>query len=356
MNELTSILAEQIRSGGPLPFESFMEQALYHPNLGYYTASDPGGPGRDFFTSPLVSGAFGRTLARFLAAALPAGGLIRPGLVELGAGDGRLARDVLAALEPRLAIGEVHLVERNPERLAPLARERARRLLIHRDISEIPPVLIAGAVYANELVDALPVARLRRRRERIEKSHLTLRRQRLAETWLPEEDPAMVRYAREYLPAEPDTYRFEYPGQVPALLARVRALLRTGLFIMVDYGDLAGRLLTAERSGGTLRAFHRHRVRADLLADPGGQDLTADVNFSFLMDQARAAGFVVRTYQTQAQFLVDNGFLEEFRTDSSVDSLRTNLVLKQLLLPGGMGEVFKVLVLEVPGPGFSVES
>ena len=205
-------------------------------------------------------------------------------------------------------------------------------------------------MYANELLDALPVARFERSRDgSFRKSRVDFRAGRFVETWQPESDDAAGEYARRYLPAKPGRYVFEHPFHIPPLLAQISGKLCPGIVVFIDYGDRAARLLTADRSGGTLRAFRRHRVSGAILDRPGAQDLTADVNFDFVMDCAQDAGFEVAAYRTQGQFLAENGFLEEFRTGTDPASVSHNQALKHLLLPGGMGEVFKVLVLRKAG-------
>jgi SAM-dependent MidA family methyltransferase len=345
MTPLAEILAARIAAEGPLPFESFMECALYDPGHGYYTAGSPFGPAGDFYTGPSVSGALGRALGRHLADQLAGLGVSPADLVELGAGDGRLAATVAPVLAAAVGLRSLHLIDRNPGRLPRALGEPLPPVLRISSLDQLPTDL-DGAVYANELLDALPVARYERLRDgSLRKSWVDFRSGRFVETWRSDSGEAAREYGRRYLAAAKTGYVFEHPFQVPPLLARIGARLRRGLVVFIDYGDRAGRLLTAERSGGTLRAFRRHRVSGAILDQPGAQDLTADVNFDFVMDCARDAGLELAAYRTQGQFLAENGLLEEFRTGTDPASVNHNQALKHLLLPGGMGEVFKVLVL-----------
>ena len=354
MTPLADILAARIAAEGPLPFESFMEIALYDPAHGYYTAGSPFGPAGDFYTGPAVSGALGRALGRHLAAQLAGLGISPADLVELGAGDGSLAAAVAPVVAAGVGLRSLRLVDRNIGRLP---RKMAGSLPAVRRSSSpdrLPPGL-AGAVYANELLDALPVARYERSRDgSLRKSWVDFRSGRFIETWRADSGEAAREYARRYLPAAPAVYVFEHPLHIPPLLTRIGRRLRRGLVVFIDYGDRAPGLLTAERAGGTLRAFRRHRVSGALLDQPGAQDLTADVNFDFVMDCAREAGLAAAAYCTQGRFLAENGLLEEFRVGTDPASLNHNQALKHLLLPGGMGEVFKILVLgKAAGPARS---
>ncbi len=338
-------MAARIAAEGPLPFESFMDSALYDPGHGYYTAGNPFGPAGDFYTGPSVSGALGRALGRYLAGQLAALGISPADLVELGAGDGSLSAAVAPVLAAEVGLRRLHLVDRNSDRLPGTLGESLPSVLRTSSLDQLPQDL-TGAVYANELLDALPIARYERSRKgALRKCWVDFQAGRFVETWRADSDPAARNYARRYLPATPVRYAFEHPFRIPPLLARISGQLRQGCLVFIDYGDRAAGLLTEERAGGTLRAFRRHRVSGTILDQPGAQDLTADVNFDFVMDCARDAGFEVAAYRTQGQFLAENGVLEEFRTGADPASVSHNQALKHLLLPGGMGEVFKVLVL-----------
>jgi SAM-dependent MidA family methyltransferase len=345
MTAFTDWLADRITAEGPLPFETFMEWALYHPEHGYYTSGEPFGAEGDFYTGPAVSDALGRALGRCLAARLAEMGIGPADLVELGAGDGRLAAATVPVLQSRLGLRSLHLVDRNPARLPETVGDVPPPVHRHADAATLPDDL-AGAVYGNELLDALPVCRLAVSPSgNLKKSWIDVRAGRLLEIWRPESDPAALEYARRYLPAGAAGLAFEYSLHIPPLLAQLGRCLRRGFVVWIDYGGRAPEVLSPARPDGTLRAFRRHRVSGALLDQPGRQDLTADVNFDFVTDQARACGFEPAGYSTQGQFLAENGILEEFLEAVDPSSLRHNLALKRLLLPGGMGEVFKILIL-----------
>lgn len=354
MTPLADMLAARIAAEGPLPFESFMESALYDPASGYYTTGHPFGPAGDFYTGPAVSGALGRALGRHLTAQLAASGISPADLVELGAGVGSLAAAVAPVLAAGVGLRSLRLVDRNLGRLPETLGEAFPPVVRVSNLAELPMDL-DGAVCANELLDALPVARYKRLRDgSLRKSWVDFRSGRFIEVWRADPGEAAREYARRYLPAAPAVYVFEHPLRIPPLLARIGRHLRRGLVVFIDYGDRAAGLLTAERAGGTLRAFRRHRVSGAVLDQPGAQDLTADVNFDFVMDCARESGLEVAAYSTQGRFLAENGLLEEFRTGTDPASVNHNQALKHLLLPGGMGEVFKILVLgKAAGPARS---
>ncbi len=346
MTGYPSPLVSRIEKRGSVPFEEFMDMALYDPDCGYYTSDEPTGPGPDFQTAPEISPAFGHCLARFSAAACRAMGLRDVDLVELGAGRGTLAQDFGQVLATEIGVGTIHLVDRNVGRL-PTGFPDLSAPVIRRDrLPEGNDVRFSGVILCNELFDALPVRRCRRIAGSILESRVTVDNGHLREEWHPSTTTGDEDYARRYLPASPEEYTFEYPPMVPGLMQRIRQVLKKGIWLIVDYGERAAGLWTPARNDGTLRAFKLRRVKADLLHQPGQQDLTSDVNFDYLMDQARTAGFSVRLFQPQGKFLIEHGLLEEFTTADSASGFRRNLALKTLILPGGMGEIFKILVLE----------
>jgi len=345
MHPLVDLIRGRIRDGGPLPFATFMDLALYHPLHGYYRSGPPIGRRGDFFTAPQVAAGFGRAVGRCFRQALAALGLPAGALLELGAGDGRLATDVVCALGPDAAPAAVHLLDQNTARLPRHMAGYAGEITVHENLGVIAPASFRGMIYANEFFDALPVRRFRRSRAGLREAHVAWRRDRFRETWLPAAAPEVLDYLARYGRGGVGRLVFEYSPGVPGIFRELRRITDRAWIVIIDYGDRAGRVLDPARPNGTLRAFHRHRVLAGLLARPGRQDLTADVNFDFLADQARENGFETISLETQGQFLARHGFLEEFQAAGDARAWAVNLPLRQLLLPGGMGEVFKGLVL-----------
>ena len=346
--ELLRLLKDEIRARGPIPFARFMELALHHPDHGYYALGPERlGRGGDFFTASDVGPAFGACLGRQLVEmdAL----LDRPNpfrYVEHGAGRGLLAADVQAALliqAPDLArrLVAVLIDKSRGMRAAAAALTPAARVAAEGDVRRGG----AGCVVAVELLDALPVHRVRRRGDALYEVMVALRGERLVEA---------EEVAGETLRAWADTYggaagdgdEAEVCLALGPALAALAASLDRGFLLIVDYGDEAGRLFGPSRRRGTLLAYHRHRVNEDYLLRVGEQDLTAHVNLTALRAEADGLGLHTAGITTQDRFLMANGILDELDGDgaSSLAATKRRLQAKQLIHPEGMGRTFKVAV------------
>lgn len=340
-------------SGGFLSFARYMELALYTPGLGYYSASARKfGAGGDFVTAPEISPLFSRCLARSCADVLTqlGGGDV----LELGAGSGVMAADVLRELAACAALPERYcILERSAE-----LRERQRTQLAHsvpqwlervRWLDAPPAQDWRGVLIANEVLDAWPVTLFGWRAGGVVEYGIGWRdggfewRERPADAEL----AAQVRAWAEHY-AWLDDYRSELNPSLSAWMQALTAHLQCGAAIFIDYGYARHEYYRAERAQGTLLCHYRHRAHADPLRLPGLQDITAHVDFTAVAEAATAAGFAVGGYTTQAHFLLDNGIermLAEATPDLSHDYLRLAAQAKTLLLPGEMGERFKALLL-----------
>jgi len=348
-------LARRADPDGFVPFDRFMELALYDPDVGFYArASSPLGPDGDFYTAPAVHPLFARTLATRLRAALdalPAGGPRR--IVELGPGDGRLAEGILRAIGAGAA-DEYVLVERSEplarralDRSAPSGETAGIRVRRAPSISTDGPG--AGAVVANELLDALPARRLRFTGERWVELGVRADRDRLTAAEGPLRDPVPP----PSLPSHPDPGTvLEFSSTAEGLVREVADHLTLGLFLVIDYGMSEPELL-AGHPRGTLEAIRHHRPVADPLAAPGSADLSVFVNFDRLRTAARAAGWQEVAFRSQAEALGAWGFPERFAealraARTSEEEVRLRLAAKNLLF--GF-ERFRALELATPGSG-----
>ncbi|HLJ80191.1 MAG TPA: SAM-dependent methyltransferase [Ktedonobacterales bacterium] len=339
MTDLTSILADDIAHNGSMTFARFMAVALYHPTLGYYNG---GGQGReplgwsgDYFTSGDVHPLWGWALARQLHQMWELlGHPARFDVIEPGAGRGLLARETwryaLARAPEWAAALRYTLVDRSaPD--SPLRQARERRLLAdlaalaipdggirwaNTLADAIPDGPITGCVVANELVDALPVHIVEHCGGALREVYVTLDEQTgaLAEVLGPPSAPEVASYLNTYrIPWRryPDGWRAEVCVEAIAWMREVAAILRRGFTLTIDYGDTARRLYTPERWRGTLAVYARHQMGERPLARPGGQDLTAHVNFTALVEAGRAGGLRLAGLTTQGELLRRLGIVEE---------------------------------------------
>jgi SAM-dependent MidA family methyltransferase len=346
------IRAEIERAGGWLDFASYMRLALYAPGLGYYSGgSTKLGELGDFVTAPELSGALGRGLARTLEHELH--GFAAPAILELGAGSGALAGQILDALAAR---GDTRAVYRILEPSADL-RERQRRALQRFGervawLERLPDAPFEGAIVANEVVDALPVTCFVKRSGRARPLGVELRRGAFA--WAEGGDDPELAAAVESIERELDAplaegYRSEICRLLPAWIGSLAAALTRGALLLVDYGLTRREYYHPQRSSGTLICHDRHRAHADPFLHPGLQDISAWVDFSACAAAASEAGLAVAGFTTQAQFLLAQLAAEPPPAAVDAATLRELAALKTLLLPGEMGERFKVLLLRKDG-------
>jgi SAM-dependent MidA family methyltransferase len=352
--ETSAALSHEIRAaieraGGWIDFARYMELALYAPGLGYYSAGSAKlGPDGDFVTAPELSDVLGRALARALRAELAP--FDAPAILEVGAGTGALAAQILNALGDTRV--EYRILETSADFAARQRRTLARFGARVAWLDRLPDAPFAGAVIANEVLDALPVSCFVKRGGR------ALPRGVVADgagfAWVDGAESGAVGAAVERLEhalgeALPDGYRSEIATSAPAWIASLAAVLARGAMFFIDYGLTRREYYHAQRSSGTLMCHYRHRAHADPFLYPGLQDITAWVDFSACADAARAAGLEVAGFTTQAQFLLATLAADPPRMGTDAASLRDLGALKTLLLPGEMGERFKVLALRTPG-------
>jgi len=341
-------------SGGSIGFAEFMQFALYAPGLGYYNAgSTKFGPGGDFVTAPELSPLFGRVLAVQCAELLP--GLSAHHLLEVGAGSGALAIQVLGKLAALNALPEKYFI------LEPSAELQARQR--HRIARELPTLLprvewihgwprtFAGVVIANEVADALPVTRFVIRAGKV--LELRVSAGAAGFEWLEQDATASLRAAVSRIETELSTtlldgYVSEVCLPMPAWIGDLAACLSEGFVFLFDYGMSRREYYSAEHRGGCLRCHFRHRVHNDPLILPGIQDLSAWVDFSLVAEAAVNGGMEVAGFVTQAHFLLDGGLqreLEQLSTLPVREQFELSRQVKLLTLPGEMGEHFKCLGL-----------
>lgn len=344
--ELLRALRDEIRAHGPISFARFMDVALNDPRHGYY-ARGPGrlGRGGDFFTASDVGAAFGGCVARQLVemdALLHKPAPFR--YVEFGAGRGALARDVHDALvthAPDLSRRcEVTLCDASPGMRAAIVLPEAR-VVAPEDVARGG----AGSVIAVELLDALPVHRVRRRDRALVEIKVALRGERLVEIERPAENDVLAR--AEALGAAPeDGDEAEVCLALGAVLARLAGTIDRGFVVIVDYGHESAQMFGPSRRRGTLLAYHRHATNEDFLARVGEQDLTAHVNLTALRQEAHLLGLETVGITTQDRFLIANGILDDLDSEDggTLASTKRRLQVKQLIHPHGMGVIFKVAV------------
>ncbi len=344
-------VAEHLRSlirhaGGWIPFAQYMEAALYAPGLGYYAAGAMKlGAAGDFVTAPEMTPLFGRTLAHAMAPVLlETGGEV----LELGAGSGRLAVDLLAELEQldalptRYGILDVSadLRDRQQETLA-----RALPHLVDRvHWLDALPTHFNGVIFGNEVLDALPVELVHWTADAPRVRGVILEGDTFAWQDHPITNP-LLRARADTLNLAPG-YLSEINLAADALTASLAACLDRGLILMIDYGFGESEYYHQQRHMGTLRAHYRHHALDDPFYLPGLCDLTAHVDFSAVAQAGVAAGLDLMGYASQANFLLNAGLTDLLLQVSPADAaayLPQANAAQRLVSPAEMGDLFKVI-------------
>jgi SAM-dependent MidA family methyltransferase len=357
---VANLIAERIdAAGGWIDFSDYMHLALYAPGLGYYSAgATKFGAAGDFVTAPEVSDLFAGSLARAIEPVLAD----RPGSVvlELGAGTGALAAGILRTLArdrmlpARYQILEVSAELRERQRLT-LGQQVPELLSLVEWLDELPAP-IDGVILANELLDALPVSRFRIGDDggqmTVQSLGVAVRDGRFswAERPAPDGIVERVNAIGAMLGAPlPVGFTAEVNANLPAFITGVAGAIDNGACLFIDYGLPTCELYSADRDAGTLICHYRHRAHDDPFLYPGLQDISAWVDFTAVATAASVAGFSVASYATQAGFLIAAGIEEEFLAAGDDDSTASRASLsgqmQTLLMPGQMGERFKVMCL-----------
>lgn len=331
-------------AGGWLGFERYMQMALYEPGLGYYSAGSAKlGPGGDFTTAPEQGDWLAETLAGFIGATLET--LDSASVLEIGAGSGALAAGLLEGLAARgHAAVDYAILETSADLRARQAALLDARGVAARWIDRPPDAPFRGVVVANEVADALPVARFLKSGGRVLPLGIERGDRGLAIAPGPPDDrlaAAVAAIERELGEPLPEGYRSEICLMLEPWLESVLAPIRDGGLVLVDYGLPRRDYYRAERADGTLICHYRQRAHADPLFWPGLQDITAWVDFSAVAAAGQRAGFTLAGFTTQAQFL-----LASIAADPALAARQPGpaaaSALQTLVLPGEMGERFKL--------------
>ena len=337
-------------AGGVLPFDQYMDMALYAPGLGYYaTGTRKFGQGGDFVTAPEIGPLFGQCLAREVGLVLET--IDDACLLELGAGSGALAQSLIEALSAddrlpsRYCILEISpdLRERQRQRLEPLAEHHGLKI---EWLEQLPDEPLQGVILANEVVDAFAVTRFCVIEGRPWRAGISIDGDGFAWEWIDDLDPdsGAAKIVQQYELVE--GYISEVCPRAEAWIHALGVSLQRGLALVIDYGFPAREYYLPERSQGTLRCHYQHRAHNDPLILPGIQDVTCHVNFSALAEAGRTAGFDVLGYTSQESYLLALGLLD-LATPQPDDDEKLMLAraaeVKQLILPSQMGEAFKVM-------------
>lgn len=356
--QLSTRINKQLKRHGDMTFAKFMEMALYTPQLGYYagTLAKFGEQG-DFVTAPEVSPIFSRCLARQAAQVLSQ--LKNPNIIEFGAGQGTMAKDILLELEQieqpleRYYIVELSadLKQRQKQNLeANLSPELMAKVVW---LDSLPKSPISAVILANEVLDAMPFERLRIEPQGALQGYVTYNAEKQLFDWDYHRitDKNLTRFTNLLIKNIGNVselgYETEINLNIKPWLQSLSDILSNGLVLLVDYGYSRAEYYQPARVMGTLRCHYQHRAHSNPFFYPGLQDITAHVDFTAVAEDGFDCGFKIAGYTTQANFLMGSGLLEMASDPSAPieEQVKTAQQIKTLTLPDEMGETFKVIAL-----------
>ncbi len=358
VSTLLEIIRHEIHKNGVLPFARFMELALYCPDCGYYETKKDIGRRGDFYTSVSAGELFGQLLARRFAGWLDEMRSAECGarIVEAGAHDGQLAKDVLTWLQlkrPKLfeqiEYGIIEPSARHHEWqretlniFAPRVRWFSDFPAMARQDSVEPKV--DGIIFSNELLDAFPVHRFGWDAKNKTWFEWGVTAEGDKFVWAKIQPSAFSLQPSALEAVLPDGYTIETSPAAENWWREAAGVLARGKLLAIDYGFTADEMFSPARARGSLRAYFRHHATDDLLANPGDQDLTAHVNFSAIQTAGEAAGLKTEFFGSQAKFLVD--ILAQAQKNSSLGEWNTGHTrqFQTLTHPEHLGRAFRVLV------------
>jgi SAM-dependent MidA family methyltransferase len=327
-----------------------METALYEPGLGYYAAGlDRIGRSGDYYTSSHLHSAFGALIGKQVLEMWEI--MDKPenfSIVEMGSGAGYVCKDLLNYLEETDLFDALSykIIELNPElviRQKDLLSDFSGKVQWFPTIKEIGA--FTGCIISNELLDAFPV-HIVQMADELKEVCVTFDGRNFIEELCPLSNDSLSEYFREFSVNLKKGHRTEVNLKIRDWLFDISKRLRKGFIITVDYGYTANEYYSEDRDRGTLMCYHRHQFNENPYQKIGLQDITAHVNFTSVKKWGEELGIFTSGFCSQGAFLVSLGIEDEIKRlyETSSDYLFEIARIKKLIMPQGLGEIYKVLV------------
>jgi SAM-dependent MidA family methyltransferase len=349
--QLSHLIRERIHQAGTqIPFNEFMQLALYTPGLGYYCGgAQKFAAAGDFITAPEISPLFGHCLANQCLQVLSITG---GDILEFGAGSGKLALDLLSRLKQLNALPtHYYILEVSAELIARqkhTIKESAPDLYERITWLNQLPTHFTGVMLANEVLDAMPIHHFYFDNNQLHESFVS--EQSSGFCWSSGQPTSLLQPHAEHLiktlPKIDRPYCSEINCFLPAFITSLSESLTQGAVFLIDYGFPAHEFYHPDRYMGTLMCHYRHFAHTDPFFLPGLQDITAHVDFTAVAHAAVQAGFDVLGFTNQASFLINAGLVEiREAITATKEQIKANQAIKKLSLPSEMGELFKIIAL-----------
>ena len=340
-----------IHKRGKITFADYMDFALYHPEHGYYTSGkEKIGKRGDYYTSSDVHSVFGELIARQLEQMWRLLGSNRFTVVEIGAGKGWLCHDILnyirneypeffGKIDYKIVEISQNLIERQSNTIKGLEEKVSWEPFAEDGFSFNP---IEGCFLSNEFFDSLPVHQVIVKNNNLKEIYVTIKDDHFCEKVDELSSPALRDYFNNLKIDLKEGQRAEVNLKMLDWVKNLSHYLNRGFVITIDYGHLAEELYSEERYRGTLMCYYEHTTNESPYEKVGNQDMTSHVNFSSIMQEGVRLGLNTTGFVRQSNFLIALGILNKMNdVQGDISKL---LTMKNLFLPGGMGDVFKVLI------------
>lgn len=344
-------------TGGQIPFSQFMELALYAPELGYYTSTkEKFGERGDFVTGPELTPLFGQCVARQCQQVIQTlrrestkSGESAVDLLELGAGSGKLAAQILIALDELHFLPDHYYILEPSKPLQKQQRKYLKQQCPHLAtrvvwLNRLPKKPFTGMIIANEVLDALPIERFMIQQQQVKQYFVGVEDSEFVFQLESANENLLTTLNSGYLcpPYETDNYHSEINLMLASWLKDLALSLKKGVMLFIDYGYANTEYYHPERKDGTLACYYQHHQHSNPLIMPGIQDISAHVNFTLFAKCAIDTGLDVDGFCNQATFLLSCGLPQLLEKSQNA---QTQQAVKKLTLPGEMGEACKVIAL-----------
>jgi SAM-dependent MidA family methyltransferase len=348
---LVELIRDEIGRRGPVSFAWFMEQALYHPQHGYY-ASGRAAIGRrgDYFTNISVGPLFGRLLAaQFGQMWERLDNIDHFVIVEQGAYHGDFARDVLVAIRKTSPVFfstlQYRIVEPFPllqDRQSQALAEFADKISWQKSIGDLEP--FSGVHFSNELLDSMPVHLIAHDGQRKwQEKFVAQSDDEFVFVKGPLSVEALHDQVKRVSPIKTENYETEVNLAALNWIENLSPKLKRGFILAVDYGLARDRFYVPERTSGTLLCFSKHGRISSPLKSVGEIDITAHVDWTSLAERAETCGATIAGFTDQHHFIT--GIISELLNDEFSGDAKAKRALQTLLHPEMLGRVFQVLAL-----------
>ncbi|GAB4224290.1 MAG: class I SAM-dependent methyltransferase [Francisella sp.] len=357
---LKKIILKKIQeSKKPLLFRDFMNMALYYPSLGYYSsAKEKFSNQGDFITATSQTSLFAKTFAQQFATIITKIG-DKCNIIEFGAGNGKFATDCINELKQLSSLPKNYIIIE----LSNTLKQKQKQYIKNNApelydkfiwLDKLPNKKLKAIVFANELLDAMPVDIFKAKNNRLIQQGVTVNNNNFELCDMPQND---IRFENEANKILKDISEFEdgYTSEINTWIRpwvkSIKEVLEQGIVFLCDYGYHRNLYYSKQRKMGTLACYYKHQVNFDPFINIGEQDITAHVDFTTVAESAYESGFQLDGYMTQANFLKNAGISNIFSNLSNKlnlkDKLKYSNDMKTLLLNDKLSEVFKVIAFSL---------